>query len=53
MFKLVDCIWRYAPLYKTFYHPCQEMCDKNLEYVNPSVWGHLNFELNCAVVYSK
>lgn len=24
----------YARLYKTFCHPCQEMCDKNLEYVN-------------------
>jgi hypothetical protein len=21
--------------------------------INPSAWGHLNFELNCAVVYSK
>jgi len=34
MFKLIKWIRRYAHLYKTFYHPCQEMCDKNLEYVN-------------------
>jgi hypothetical protein len=24
----------YAHLYKTFYYPCKEMCDKNLEYFN-------------------